>query len=210
MQEKQDGSTRVELNTDDNIKIVGDLYEGDDTGIILLHMYTATRQTWKSFAQELQKNGYTVLSIDLRGHGESSLNYKQFTEEDFNDMLLDVKAAHSFLGKEKTVVVGASIGANLALKFSEYVEGAVALSPSFNYKGIKTDEDAKKVSIPVLLVVSEEDIQSLGDTRKLHQLIKESDLKIYSNKGHGTRMLDTETKTLIFDWLVSNGFSVPA
>mgnify|MGYP001619515732 FL=1 len=195
--------TRVELKTEDNVTIIGDLYEGNEIGIILLHMYTTTRHIWNEFAQELHARGYTVFSLDFRGHGESALNYKKFSEEDFNKMIFDVKAAHHFLGKEKTVVIGASIGANIALKYASHVDGVVALSPSFNYKGIRTEDDAKKITVPVLLISSEEDIQSFNDIRKLHYLIKGSGLKTCSGKGHGTRMLDSETKMLIFGWLDS-------
>ena len=69
-------------------------------------------------------------------------------------MILDVMAAKEFLDKEKNVVMGASIGANLAIKFANEVDGAVSLSPSFNYKGIETREDAPNVNKPVLIVVS--------------------------------------------------------
>ena len=66
-----------------------------------------------------------MLSIDLRGHGESiSLNgkmisFQSFSLDDFNKMVLDVKAAKHFLVTQKHIgpndiaVVGASIGANV-------------------------------------------------------------------------------------------------
>jgi len=195
----------VSFKTEDGIKIAGDLYEGEDRGIILLHMYTTTRQTWKDFAQELQKKGYSVLAIDFRGHGQSDLNYNGFSEEDFNNMLLDARAAKKFLGKSNNIVMGASIGANIALKFANEVDGVVALSPSFDYKGIKTKEDAKKINKKVLIIVSEEDMQSIDDSKELNKIISGSKLQVYNGKGHGIRMLDEETKELIFDWLVESG-----
>ena len=54
------GHKTVEIMTEDGIKIAGDLYEGGEKGIILLHMYTATKRTWEDFAKVLQKKGYTV------------------------------------------------------------------------------------------------------------------------------------------------------
>ena len=89
------------------------------------------------------------------------------------------------------------------MKFAQETDGIVALSPAFNYKGIRTGEDASNIHTPVLLIVSNEDIQSVEDTKKLHGLISESTLQIYSGKGHGTRMLDKETKTFILQWLES-------
>ena len=194
----------VFFKTEDGIKIAGDLYEGGEKGIILLHMYTTTRQTWKEFAQELQKKGYSVLAIDFRGHGQSDLNYNSFGDPDFNNMLLDVKAAKKFLDKGKNIVMGASIGANIALKFANEVDGVIALSTSFNYKGIKTRDYVKKINKPVLIIVSEEDIQSINDSKEMNKIIPKSTLQVYNRKGHGTRMLDRETKDLIFGWLEEN------
>ena len=197
----------VSFITDDGIKISGDLYKGGDTAIILLHMYTATKQTWKDFAQELQQKGYTVLAIDFRGHGASDLKYTTFTEKDFNNMIYDARTAKKFLGKKRTIVMGASIGANIALKFANEVNGVVALSPAFNYKGIKTKDDASKIRQPVLIVVSEEDKQSVEDSQDLNKIISRSTLQIYKGKGHGTNMLDRESKDRILEWLSKNGLS---
>lgn len=194
----------VELQTEDNIKLTADLYKGGEKGIILLHMYTVTKKSWEDFANELQEKGYTIIAIDLRGHGESDLNYKDFTEKDFNNMLLDAKAAKDFLNKEKNIIIGASIGANLAIKFANQIDGAVSLSPAFNYKGIETREDATKTTKPVLIIASDEDAQSVGDSKELGKLIQGSKTQIYSGKGHGTNMLDRETKDLILDWLNEN------
>jgi len=40
--------------------------------VILLHGKGGSRQVWKTYAESLQKEGYAVISVDLRGHGESS------------------------------------------------------------------------------------------------------------------------------------------
>lgn len=194
----------ISFQTEDGVNIKGDFYKGGDKGIILLHMFTVTKQTWKGFAQELKEKGYSVLAIDFRGHGTSDLDYSDFGEQDFNNMILDVRGAKEFLGKEKNVVMGASIGANIALKFANEVDGAVALSPAFNYKGIETKEDASEINKPVLIVVSDEDTQSVGDSKELNKIISESELEVYSGKGHGTKMLDRETKDRILKWLDEN------
>jgi pimeloyl-ACP methyl ester carboxylesterase len=63
--------------------------------VILLHMLGKDRSTWSNFASTLsQKEGYAVLSIDLRGHGESvkqnngnALSFQSFTPDDYNKYL---------------------------------------------------------------------------------------------------------------------------
>ena len=194
----------VKIKTEDDINLAGDYYKGGEKGIILLHMLSMTKRSWEDFAIELQKNGYSVFAIDLRGHGQSDLNFRDFTEKEFDDMIKDVKAAKKFLDKKENVVMGASIGANLAIKFANEVNGVVALSPAFNYRGIKTEDEAKNINKPVLIVVSEEDRQSVGDSKELNNIIKGSVLKVYKGKGHGTNMLDRETKDLILNWIGEN------
>jgi len=206
--QKGEGETmnyeRVEFQTEDNVMLVGDFYEGGEKGIILLHILGATRSVWRDFAQELQRDGYSVLAIDLRGHGESDLNFRIFGEKEFNDMILDARAAKRFLSKEQNVVIGASIGANTAIKFANEVDAAIALSPGLNYRGINAEAAASSVHKLVLIIASSEDTYSFESSEKLHTLIKNSELKTYSNKGHGTNMLDGETKSFIHEWLKEN------
>ena len=67
-------------------------------------MLGRNRNDWNTFASTLsnRSNGFAVLSIDLRGHGESinqngkTISFQSFTPIDFNKMVLDVKAARAF------------------------------------------------------------------------------------------------------------------
>ncbi len=191
----------VEIVTEDNLKISGDLYEGGEKGIILLHQYTATKKIWRDFAEKMQENGYSVLAIDFRGHGLSDLDYDDFSEKDFNNMIYDVKAAKEFLKKDEIIIVGASIGANIALKFANEVDGVVLLSPGLNYKGIDIEEDASLVNKPVLIVVHDKDKYAYESSMKLENLIKNGELKTYKGNKHGTYILDDETSEYVIRWV---------
>ncbi|MBM4076319.1 MAG: alpha/beta fold hydrolase, partial [Planctomycetes bacterium] len=47
--------------------------EGQNASVVvMLHGQGGNRQVWKGFAETLQKAGYAVVTVDLRGHGESS------------------------------------------------------------------------------------------------------------------------------------------
>ena len=194
----------IRLKTEDGIELSGDFYKGGEKGIILLHMLGVTRKTWDDFASELQKKGYSVVAIDLRGHGESDLDFNEFNENDFNNIILDAATAKKFLNKKKIAVIGASIGANTAIKFANEVNVVIALSPGLNYRGIDAENFAENDLKPTLFVVSEEDNYSFKSSQKLKELIKNSELKVYKGKGHGTRMLDRETKEFIIKWLDQN------
>src|SRR5436190_11318475 len=56
-------------------------------GVLLLHMYGASRADWVAFALHLQERGTAALALDLRGHGASP------GPENWSQALLDVRAA---------------------------------------------------------------------------------------------------------------------
>jgi len=149
--QEADNMSQISLKTEDGFNIVGSYYKGktDGKGIILLHMLGRNRHDWDNFALILQKEGYSVVSIDMRGHGESQGNFKSFSENDFNNMKLDVKAAKEFLtGKGATTfgIIGASIGANTALNYAvsdSSIKSIVLMSPGLDYRGVKTDSTIK-------------------------------------------------------------------
>ncbi|MBI5793717.1 alpha/beta hydrolase [Candidatus Uhrbacteria bacterium] len=203
---------RVTMTTTDGVEIVGSFVRNNDQkAAILLHMMPADRTSWSSFAKALNGIGYASLAIDERGHGESTmngtLNYKNFTDEQQQAKILDVEAALAYLegegfSKENIVVVGASIGANLAIEeLTRHPELpiALALSPGLDYRGIKTDELVTKLqpSQKVILVASDEDRESYKSILKLHELNPTFTTLIErSGIGHGTDMIDADPSLL--------------
>ncbi len=202
------------LKTEDGIRIAADHYvNSGEKGVILLHMFGRDRGSWTDFAQYLQSNSYDVLAIDFRGHGRSDLKYTDFKEEDFNKMVLDVKAAKKYFtdkGINNIAVIGASIGANTALNYGltdKDVKALVLLSPGENYKGIKIQEDLTKLVIPILIAVSEGDSSSLNSgLRIMDSTNAKKSIKIYKNSdAHGIDMFEkTDLKLVILDWLNKN------
>ncbi|MBI4451147.1 alpha/beta fold hydrolase [Candidatus Woesearchaeota archaeon] len=197
------------LISDDGVRIAYTFLPGaGETGIILLHMLDRNRHDWDTFAQQLQSAGYAVVAIDFRGHGDSQGKWKDFTDKDFNAMVKDVAAAKQFLaqqGAKRIIVIGGSIGANIALNYAatdKDVVGAVLLSPGLDYRGVKTESAMASVRVPVLIVASEEDKYSADSARKLAGMNTEAQLKIYAGAGHGTRMFDTtDLAQVSMDWL---------
>jgi len=128
---------------------------------------------------------------------------------------LDVEAGAEFL-KEKGVknphLVGASIGANLALKYlAEHPESksAVLLSPGLDYRGVKTEGILAKLNNDqaVFAVASEEDKYSFDSVNKLFEGVAFSDLrmmKIFKDAGHGTAIFEKEPQFMdeIISWIV--------
>jgi pimeloyl-ACP methyl ester carboxylesterase len=110
--------------TVDNLKLIGSLYLGNDRFpvIVLLHgssIFGRKLPLIIALAKEFQALGYTVLTFDLRGHGESD-KPQDYTSESF-DFARDVVAAIDFLKQQLDLtnrhlyVVGHSFGGGTAL-----------------------------------------------------------------------------------------------
>jgi dienelactone hydrolase len=189
------------------------------------------RNDWNDFASTLsnKSNGYAVLSIDLRGHGESTasqngntiLSFQSSTPNDFNKMVLDVKAAKQFLITQKNInpnnvaIVGASIGANVALNYAAAsdpsIKAAVLLSPGLDYKGVTTSNTIKQYKGPIYIATAGKDPIAGNDPQTLcNEIINcanNNRLHIYQySNSHGTDMfsdssLQPPLDKLIISWL---------
>ena len=220
---------KIFLTTKDRVKIAANLYpaESPKGWIVFSHMMPATKESWIDLAERLQSGGYDSVAIDLRGHGESvlmkvdgsdlpKLNYRNFSDMEHQKSIFDLEAVADFLIKEqkakpgKIFFVGASIGANLSLRYiSEHPEfkTAVLLSPGLDYRGIKTEMMVKKLSAgggsasggkagqKVFFVSAKDDGGNAKENQKLYDLTPpgvEKQIKIYETGGHGTDILKTQ------------------
>lgn len=183
----------VELQAQDKTLLAGALYKSGKSGIILLHQYRQDKESWSEFATALQQIGHTVLAIDLRGHGKSQGKYEAFIDKNFQDMLLDAQAAAKFLrskGCKIVAIMGASIGANTAFRFSaDNNIPAVLLSPGLLYHGIDINDVTSRA--PTLTIVAKEDEYSMQSSKELDEnnMLGRHELFIVEGKEHGTDML---------------------
>lgn len=217
-------STRVSFPTADGVTIVGDLYEGPFGGpsALLLHMMPATKESWGSTALALIAAGFSlVLAIDLRGHGESvestpvRLDYKTFTDAEHQAKIRDVEASAAWLEKERGadqrrfVLIGASIGANLAISFAAAhpdIPAVVALSPGLDYHGVTAVDKVASFAADqaLLLVASADDEYSFATDRMLAERDPDAESIELAGAGHGTNMLERQPDLVdqIVHWLV--------
>ncbi|MDO8661410.1 MAG: alpha/beta fold hydrolase, partial [Candidatus Woesearchaeota archaeon] len=202
------------LLTSDEINIAYKYYAPEkinSPAVILLHMLGKDKSDWVDFARKLQKEGFAVIAIDFRGHGDSDGNWQKFSEKDFNNMILDVDAAKEFLGRQPKVntnslsIIGSSIGANIAVKYAlkTEVKTIVLLSPGSNYRGVNIEKDISSLKIPVFLAASDEDTYSAESSKKINELLKTtSEFVLLNNAGHGNNMFVVpELSDKIISWL---------
>ena len=206
----------VTLASSDGVTIAGEVFEssfrtGDRSpGVLLVHMLTRNRNEWGSLPDRLRDAGFTALTIDLRGHGQSG-----GSSQDLQAMVGDVRAAAQWLSSRPNVrgdaiaIVGASLGASLALLASvdlPQVRFLALLSPSIDYRGLRTDVALIKRlgARSMWLASSDRDPLAL---RTLRDMAAEPsgarEQHVSTVLAHGTILLDRDpdvTRSLV-DWL---------
>lgn len=208
-----DKGTTAAIVTNDGVNLAYTFHRGGVARptVIFLHMAGRDRHDFDDIALRANQQGYSTLQLDLRGHGQSSGSSKHasFGPADWQKMTLDVSAAKQFvkrqgLNSSRLVLVGASIGANLAASYAaqdKAVIGLVMLSPGFDYHGIAPESAITSLTIPMFLAVSDDDSQSWDASRTF---AGESAMQFqsYTSAGHGTELLSsTNVGSIMLIWM---------
>jgi pimeloyl-ACP methyl ester carboxylesterase len=132
----------VMLTTKDGVQLACTYYNGgkkkESTPVILLHDFKGNRHDFDTLALQLQKtHGFAVISVDLRGHGDSTGRKGQDKRLEAEDMPIyefpqmvgnDMETVKSFLmqknneGKlniDKLSICGAGMGAVVGMLFTK-------------------------------------------------------------------------------------------
>ena len=209
-------SQRVTFRTDDGVTLSATWYEPSTRigpAVILVHMLSRTRREWEAIAQRLSSEGIGALALDLRGHGESAAGAAGAPDRvDYSSMVLDVRAARRFLAQRSDVqptrvgIAGASLGANLAVlaaSADSSIASLALLSPSLDYRGLRIEAAARKVTRPMLLVAGDDDPYAARSARELQKAGGgPRELVILTQAGHGTGMFarDPSLAGTLVDW----------
>jgi len=184
------------------------------TTVILLHGLGAGRHEWDRFIAVLADNGLGALALDFRGHGES--DPPPFTTfrspEAWGKLRKDVDGAVDFLEDEgvpvsRMSIVGASIGANLALKAAagnRRIAAVALLSPGKDYQGVTLEPEIGSFKRPLLLAASRTDPYSFDTVQELKGKLggKSRPLRFLdAGSGHGVEMLDSGLAEELVSWL---------
>jgi alpha-beta hydrolase superfamily lysophospholipase len=172
-----------------------------------IHGLGSNRGEWGAFEKFLKTRGYGWLSLDLRGHGQSlecagkKADYRVFGAGEWNAAVNDIAAARDYLKarkvpSSKTVLCGASIGANLALKAAAERGPApaevVMLSPGLVYAGVGIEEYFNgPLAFPLFLAASPDDPYAWQSSLRLFEAAGTQKLKAAFRQGfsgHGVGM----------------------
>ncbi|MBC7807696.1 MAG: alpha/beta hydrolase [Akkermansiaceae bacterium] len=98
--------------------------------VLLLHFFGGSGNTWMELVPMLAEYGFTCLTPDLRGFGDS----RMVGDFSFAANVRDVRAICDSLGDEEVIIIGHSMGGKVALAVAsdkaENVVGLVLIAPS--------------------------------------------------------------------------------
>jgi len=195
----------------DGVELMAAFYPpraGPAPGVLLLHMAGGQKEDWDPFVTRLQEAGYAALAPDLRGHGDSGGEVDWSASPDDVARAWATLVAQPEVDRERTGIVGANIGANLALVVAAVepgVRAVVLLSPGLDYWGVRTEEAMVAYGErPLLIVASEDDDYAAQAAHALAGLAQGVPvLTLYPNAGHGSAMFGPQPglTDLILGWL---------
>ena len=198
-------SQAVSFQTADGVTIRGHLFGDGDKLIILAHMRPTDQTSWFGFADELAKAGYSALTFDFRGYGESE-GSKELEKID-----LDVEAAIETMrdkGYGPIYLVGASMGgtASLIVAARQEVAGVVAISAPADFEGLDAEAVVGQVRERKLFIASKGDSSATTSLERLFERAPEpKEEKVFEGSEHGTNLLEgkyaAEVKAAIMAFL---------
>lgn len=106
------------VTTEPGIDLSCHLYGDGDELLVFLHAVGGDHTSFEPQIEELFKSGkYTILTFDMRGHGESKIDPNVVQEKiSITNFALDLSRLISELGFEKAHLVGSSMGGVVALE----------------------------------------------------------------------------------------------
>lgn len=101
------------IPTRGGIRIAADSWGAGRQLVLLLHGGGQTRHAWRRLGRHLGANGYHAVAFDLRGHGDSDWSEDGDYRQDV--LVRDLVDVSRYFGETRPVLVGASLGAGIAL-----------------------------------------------------------------------------------------------
>src|SRR4029450_11127613 len=121
-----EGSPQI-VTSADGVHIEYHVYGSGEPAVVLIHGWSCDGNYWKEQIAPL-KAKYTVVTVDLAGHGASGANRTDWSMGNFGE---DVAPPEPQIHNQKVVLVGHSMGAPVALeaarRIGDRVVGIIAV-----------------------------------------------------------------------------------
>jgi pimeloyl-ACP methyl ester carboxylesterase len=171
----------------------GDKLEGfqigtGPTGVVLAHMSDGDLCQWHEYAKSLSKQGYRVLAFTFGGP----------IDQDVVAAVQQVRSA----GARKVFLIGASMGGTASLAAAAMaappVDGVISLSAPVAYRGADALAAMPKLTMPLLLIVGDQDGAYAESARELHTAATAATDKklmvVFATSLHGTELVSGEVQ----------------
>jgi alpha-beta hydrolase superfamily lysophospholipase len=192
---RSDRATVVRFRSADGVRLLGVMLGRGPAAVVLAHESDSTLCSWLPYGRTLARRGYRVLVFDARGRGSSSASRspsRRFRVD------LDVSAAAREMrrrGARSVVLAGGSFGAMASIaaggSVRPPVDGVVPVSPGVTFRGLDAEAAARRLNVPTLFVVAQEDAGFPDAARTLYEATATPDkrLLVVAGFGHGSDVL---------------------
>jgi pimeloyl-ACP methyl ester carboxylesterase len=123
---------RMRVNSRDGVSIAFQVTGGGEPALVFVHGFCCDRTYWDAQISYFAKR-YTVITIDLAGHGESQLDRETWNSAAFGS---DVASVVKKLDLKKVVLIGHSMGggviAETACRIPERITGLIGVDTFLN------------------------------------------------------------------------------
>jgi dienelactone hydrolase len=227
--QKSPATRIVDLTASDGTKLKVSYFPSakPGPGVLLLHQCNRDRKIWDDLARQLASAGVNVLTMDLRGFGESggapqAKLQPQEAQAQAQKWPGDIDVAFRYLESQQGVKAddiglgGASCGVDnsiqTAIRHPQQVKSLVLLAGPTNLAGRKF---VRTSQLPILAAVADDDEfpPSIEATEWVFSLSKNPGNRFlrYPNGGHGAEIfaVHPELRDAIVDWYVTTLIKTP-
>jgi predicted acyl esterase len=206
---------RVEITAPDGIVLVGSYYappeNADDPAraLLLMHHSGSKKETFIDFIPIAQDAGYALVTVDLRGYGESGGETSdwQSMESDAHLWLAWLREQPG-IDPDRVSIVGSSIGGDLGLRVmvkDEALRTVVSLSPRLDVNGLTTADAVEAMGArPIFFAAGQGDELDAEATHALFALATgDVQARLYDHGACCTTlfMLEPDLAPAVIAWL---------
>lgn len=154
------GTTKLQLKTADGLRISALFLTPENPNghaVIVCHGLAHDKNSGIRFVQYLLNEGYSLLLIDFRNHGESEGNITTYGYFEKNDLLAAIRYLRDSLGSSVRIgILGASMGASIAVMAaaeSSEIHAMILDSPFASLRQITFEWAAQMTRLPKFLLL---------------------------------------------------------
>ncbi|HTU66872.1 MAG TPA: alpha/beta hydrolase [Steroidobacteraceae bacterium] len=158
--ESAEGTPRIAVGPD-GIHVQYRVYGSGEPALVLIHGWSTDSNYWREQVPEFRKK-YTLVAVDLAGHGGTDGNRTEWTMAHFGQ---DVATALSAVPNQKLILVGHSMGGPVAIEAARLLKNRVI--GIIGVDTFKTIGAPKPSSAQVDAIVKPFEADFIGHTRSL-------------------------------------------